>query len=68
MDTDDLQLMTEEIAEAAQTSFKTIEERQTEMTVTVFDLLKVLCKVVEDVKFVVYYATPSTESQDPLDT
>ena len=46
LDNNDLQLITEEIAEAAQTSFKTIAERQTELTVTVVDLLKVLCKVV----------------------
>ena len=40
----DMQLITKVIAEAAQESFKTIEERQEEFLGTVIDFLKVLCK------------------------
>ena len=31
-------------------------------------MLKVLCKVVEDVKIVVIFSTPTTELQDPPET
>ena len=68
LDSEDTQIMTKEIVEAAQTSFKTIEERKTEMTGMVTDLLNVLCKVVEDFKVFVDYQAPSTQSEDPPET
>ena len=60
--------MKEVIAEASHTSFKTIEKWQEEISCTVTDLLKALCKEVKDVKIFVDCPVPTTESCDPLET
>ena len=60
--------MIEETTEATHTSFNNIKERQEELSGTVTNLLKVLCKVVEDVKIVVDCPNETTESQDPSET
>ena len=62
LDNEDVQLMNKEIIEAVQESFKTIEERQEEISGTETDFLKVLCKVVEGIKFVADYSSPTTKS------
>ena len=67
LDNEDVQMMTKETTEAAQTRFKTIEEQQEEIVGTVTSLLNVLCKVVEDVKIVVNCLVPTMESQEPPD-
>ena len=68
LDSDDVQLMTEEITEAMQTSFMSIEEWQEEILGTVTNLLKVLCKAVEEVKIIVACPSGTTESQAPSKT
>ena len=68
LDIDDLQLMTEEITEEAQTSFKTIEEQQEDILGIVTNLLKVLCNEIGDVKIVVDYLSVTTESKNPSET
>ena len=68
LDSDDMQLMTEAITEAAQSSFKSIEERQEEPPGIVTDLLKVLCKVVEEVKIVGDGPSATEDSQAPSKT
>ena len=60
--------MTEEIIEATLERFKTIEERQEEISCAVTNFLKVLYKVVEDVKVVIHCSTPRTKPQDPHNT
>ena len=57
-------MMTEEITEVAQTSFKSIEERQEEISGTATNLLNVFCKAVEDVKISVDCPIPTMESKD----
>ena len=63
-----MQLMTKAITKVAQTSFKSIEEIQEEILGTVTNLLKVLCKAVEEVKIVVDCPSPIAESQAPSKT
>ena len=62
LDSDDMQLMIEAIIEVVQSSFKSIKERQEELSGTVTDLLKVLCKAVEEVKIVVDGPSATVES------
>ena len=47
LDSGDVQIMTKEIDEATQTSFKSIEEWQGHIVGKVTDMLKDLCKAVE---------------------
>ena len=68
LDNDDIQLMTEAIIKVAQSSFKSIQEWQEDILGTVTNLLKVLCKVVEEVKIVVDCPTPIVDSQAPSET
>ena len=51
-----------------QSSFKSIEERQEEISSTITNLLKVLYKAVEEVKNDVDCPSATTESQAPLET
>ena len=53
------------MAKAMHTSFKTIEEWQENLSGTVTDLLKALCKAIEDAKIAVNCPVPTTESLDP---
>ena len=62
LESDDVQLMTEEIKEVEQTSFMSIEEQQEELLDTVTNFLKVMCKEVEEVKIVVDYPSATTKS------
>ena len=68
LDSDDVQIMTEAIIKVAHTSFKSIEEWQEEILGTVTNLLKVLCKAVEEVKIIVACPSGTTESQAPSKT
>ena len=68
LDSEYVQLMTEAITEALQESVKTIEERHEEISGTITNFLKVLCKYVEDVKVVAHCSTPRTNPHDPFDT
>ena len=62
LDNDDMQLMTEAITKATQSSFKSIEEWKHELLGTVTNLLKVLCKEVEEVKIDVDFLSPIADS------
>ena len=53
LESEDVQMMDEEINEAEQTNFNSIEERQEEIPGMVTSLLKLLCKALEYVKIFV---------------
>ena len=63
-----MQLMTDTITEAMQSSFMSIDERQEEILGTVIDLLMVLCKAVEEVNIIVDGPSTAVESQTPSHT
>ena len=68
LDSDDIQMITEAITEVVQSSFKSMEERKAELSGIVTNLVKVLCKLVEEVKIVVDCPSETTESQAPFET
>ena len=63
-----MQLMTEAITQVVHTSFNSIEERQEEISSTVTNILKFLCKAVELVKNFVDCLSATVESQTPSET
>ena len=56
------------ITEATQTSFMSIEERKEEILGTITNLLKVMCKAVQEVKIVVDFPSATYETQAPSET
>ena len=63
-----MQVMTDTITEAMQSSFMSIGERQEEILGTVIDLLMVLCKAMEEVNIVVDGPSTTVDSQAPSQT
>ena len=63
-DDNNFTFMTKALTKVVQERFKKIYEKQTELTSTITGLLKVICKVVEEVKIAVDYTLQTTESQD----